>query len=163
MLNWPDNNFIENVEKRGFSEVIEKLIENQKIQVLRLSYHPRVLTEAECQTNKMFYKQFVNTGELKLYEIFELKLVSVFKKIFSNTGESYLYNSNGLAKIQNENMITQQIQKSLRIEEGVLLLFPEKQTIISTGYDLTWDVFSWIPLEDNLIIETLKKHNVHVW
>jgi hypothetical protein len=163
MLNWPYPAFLQDVEKKGFVETIETLMQQQEIGASCFSYHPRVLTEVECRSTKMFYREFRNTSDILLYKRFELKVIAVFEEVLEEMEHCYVFEPKGLTFIQKERFLSHVIVEALRKETSLLLFLPEQKTLVSTGYDLTWEVFSGVPMAENRMIQALKRHQINVW
>ncbi len=163
-LDWSKRDFAAWLGKHDFSEELRRGCLSGDLEAKAISYHPHQLNEAECRETRMFYGEFLDSADMGLYEAFEAAMVSVFLDILGQTRKFYLVKHNKLSLIKKEKTLRQHIVKALRHEDFVVFVLPDKKSVIVSGYDLTWELYSWVSLSQNTVVNDFKGHPlINVW
>lgn len=130
-----------------------------------LSIHDHVLTHEECLAHFMFYGAIKTDAQRLEYEAFEKSMGLLFQRLFESTPmlmASMDEDSTVCQRIESLEALLQSVVHELRTEAREhCFLLPEYRTVIEPGFDLTWSLRLYAPVNTS-VIQWAQQVGVHV-
>lgn len=130
-----------------------------------LSIHDHVLSHEECLAHFMFYGAIKTDVQRLEYETFEKSMGLLFQRLFETTPiliTSLDEASTACQRIESLEALLQSVVHELRTEaQEHCFLLPEYRTVIEPGFDLTWFLCLYEPINTS-VIQLAQQVGVHV-